>query len=127
MQSPSQFNWEGVLMEMQKLDVLQEHVQVMNSQCEAMESRLHTTNQSCRYLLERAEGLRAQKQTTSARQDIITLFLARFALSPAEIESITSRDVPVGKRMFDAMDRLERIRDDCRVLMSGEGGETKAG
>ncbi|KAG9124916.1 Golgi transport complex subunit 6 [Ceratobasidium sp. 392] len=110
-----------------KLDVLQEHVQVMNAQCEAMENRLRVTNQSCKYLLERAEGLRAQKQTTSARQEIITLFLDRFTLSPAEVEAITSRDVPVGKRMFDAMDKLERIREDCRVLMSGEGGENKAG
>lgn len=92
-----------------------------------MESRLRTTNSSCRYLLERAEGLRAQKQTTSTRQGIISLFLERFTLSAAELEAITSRDVPVGKRMFDAMDKLERIRQDCRVLMTGEGGETKAG
>ncbi|QRV75275.1 Conserved oligomeric complex COG6 [Ceratobasidium sp. AG-Ba] len=110
-----------------KLDVLQEHVQVMNAQCEAMENRLRVTNQSCKYLLERAEGLKAQKQTTSARQEIITLFLERFTLSSTEAEAITSRDVPVGKRMFDAMDKLERIREDCRVLMSGEGGENKAG
>ncbi|KAG9104660.1 Golgi transport complex subunit 6 [Ceratobasidium sp. 370] len=117
----------GSLTRVQKLDALQEHVQVMNSQCEAMENRLRMTNQSCRYLLERAEGLRAQKQTTGARQEIITLFLERFTLSPAEVEAVTSRDVPVGRRMFDAMDKLERIREDCRVLMSGEGGETKAG
>ncbi|KAG8678320.1 Golgi transport complex subunit 6, partial [Ceratobasidium sp. 395] len=110
-----------------KLDVLQEHVQVMNAQCEAMENRLRVTNQSCKYLLERAEGLRAQRQSTGARQEIITLFLERFTLSPAEVEAITSRDIPVGKRMFDAMDKLERIREDCRVLMNGEGGETKAG
>ncbi|CAE6415807.1 unnamed protein product [Rhizoctonia solani] len=110
-----------------KLDVLRDHVQVMNSQCEAMETRLRTTNQSCKYLLERAEGLRAQQQTTSTRQEIIGLFLDRFTLSAAELEAIASRDVPVGKQMFDAMDKLERIREDCRVLMTGEGGETKAG
>jgi hypothetical protein len=92
-----------------------------------METRLRTTNQSCKYLLERAEGLRAQQQTTSTRQEIIGLFLDRFTLSAAELEAIASRDVPVGKQMFDAMDKLERIREDCRVLMTGEGGETKAG
>ncbi|KAF8753532.1 Oligomeric complex COG6 [Rhizoctonia solani] len=110
-----------------KLDVLRDHVQVMNLQCEAMETRLRTTNQSCKYLLERAEGLRAQQQTTNTRQEIIALFLDRFTLSAAELEAITSRDIPVGKQMFDAMDKLERIREDCRVLMTGEGGETKAG
>lgn len=117
----------GSLSNAQKLDVLREHVQVMNAQCEAMETRLRSTNQSCKYLLERAEGLRAQQQTTNTRQEIITLFLDRFTLSAVEIEAITSRDIPVGKRMFDAMDKLERIREDCRVLMTGEGGETKAG
>ncbi|CAE6537103.1 unnamed protein product [Rhizoctonia solani] len=110
-----------------KLDVLRDHVQVMNSQCEAMETRLRTTNQSCKYLLERAEGLRAQQQTTGTRQEIIALFLDRFTLSAMELEAITSRDVSVGRQMFDAMDKLERIREDCRVLMTGEGGETKAG
>ncbi|CAE6466721.1 unnamed protein product [Rhizoctonia solani] len=110
-----------------KLDVLQDHVQVMNAQCEAMENRLRTTNQSCKYLLERAEGLRAQQQTANTRQEIIALFLDRFTLSTVELEAIASRDVPVGRQMFDAMDKLERIREDCRVLMAGEGGETKAG
>ena len=37
------------------------------------------------------------------------------------------RDVPIGQRFFEAMDRTERIREDCRVLMSGEDGPTKAG
>jgi len=61
------------------------------------------------------------------KKSIITLFLARFTLSEDEVEAVTSRDVPVGKRFFDAMSKTERIREDCRVLMAGEDGPTKAG
>ena len=58
---------------------------------------------------------------------IISLFSKRFLLSDAEVEAITSRDVPVGPRFLEAMDRTERIREDCRVLVSGEDGTSKAG
>ena len=43
------------------------------------------------------------------------------------MEAITSREIPVGKRFFSAMDKAERIRNDCRVLMAGEDGPTRAG
>ena len=67
------------------------------------------------------------RQEISTRQTIITLFLARFTLTPDEAEAIASREVPVGPRFFAAMDKAERVRDDCRVLMAGEDGPTKAG
>jgi hypothetical protein len=67
------------------------------------------------------------RQEVEDKKSIITLFLARFTLTEAEIEALTSRDVPIGQRFFDAMDKTERIREDCRVLMAGEDGSTKAG
>jgi hypothetical protein len=57
----------------------------------------------------------------------VTLFLARFTLNDEEVEAMTSRDVPIGPRFFKAMDKTEKIRSDCRVLMSGEDGPTQAG
>jgi len=63
----------------------------------------------------------------AARQSIVSIFLSQFTLTEAETEAITSRDVPVGKRVFDAMDRTEKIRDSCQILLSGEDGSTKAG
>ena len=35
--------------------------------------------------------------------------------------------MPVGPRFFAAMDKAASIRDDCRVLMTGDEGDTKAG
>jgi hypothetical protein len=67
------------------------------------------------------------RQEVEARKSIVTLFLARFTLNDEEVEAMTSRDVPVGTRFFAAMDKTEKIRNDCRVLMSGEDGPTQAG
>jgi len=63
----------------------------------------------------------------TSKQSIISLFLSQFTLNEAETEAITSRDIPVGKRMFEAMDRTEKIRDSCQVLLTGEDASTNAG
>lgn len=68
------------------------------------------------------------RASTALKQSIVTVFLARFTLSEADLRAINSREVPVGRELFRAMDKTEAIRKDCRVLLSGEGGEsTKAG
>ena len=55
----------------------------------------------------------------------LLLFLDRFILND-EVEAITSREISLGSQFFSAMNKTERIRGDCRVLMSGEDGPTKA-
>ena len=67
------------------------------------------------------------RQEVQVKKSVVDAFLARFALTEKEIEAMTSRDVPVSKEFFKAMERTERIRDDCRVLMAGEDGPTQAG
>ena len=57
---------------------------------------------------------------------ITSLFLARFTLDGAEVEALSSRDIPIGQRFFDAMDKTERIREDCRVLVAGGGWINKS-
>ena len=68
------------------------------------------------------------RATTSSRQSLVHLFLTRFTLSESEVKALTSREVPVGPALFAAMDKTERIRADCRALLSGEAGQgTQAG
>jgi hypothetical protein len=67
------------------------------------------------------------RHQVKTRQSIVTLFLARFTLSPNEAEALSSSEVPVGPKFFAAMDRAQAIRDDCRVLMAGEESPSKAG
>lgn len=68
------------------------------------------------------------RATTTVQQTLVHLFLARFTLTEHEVKALTSREVPVGPELFAAMDKVERIRADCRALLSGEAGEgTQAG
>ena len=61
------------------------------------------------------------------RISIVSLFLSRFTLNDHEVSAITSRDVTLAEDFFAAMDKTEKIRSDCRVLMAGEDGPTKTG
>lgn len=121
------FTCRGALIRNKKLDVLTAHVSQMRAKCDQIQAQLQASNDACKYLLERAEGLQTQRKTLTARSELVSSFLKRFTLTEAEADAMISRDVPVGQSMFDAMDRTERIREDCRVLLSGEGGESQAG
>ena len=61
------------------------------------------------------------------RKFIVLLFLNHFALGDDEVEVITFREISLDPRFFSAMNKTERTRGDCRALMSGEDGPTKAG
>lgn len=131
----------------QKLANLQSHLDAMHVCCNEVQEQLDQANTGTRYLLEHAQGLRSQRfvlsssllfsadlhpepysASTTTQQTLLHLFLTRFTLSDAELRALTSRDVPVGRELFDAMDKTERIRMDCRALLSGEAGEgTQAG
>ncbi|KIK63403.1 hypothetical protein GYMLUDRAFT_197030 [Collybiopsis luxurians FD-317 M1] len=111
----------------EKLSALQKHVSAMHVSYDEAEKQLQLTNESSKSLLERAGNLREERQEVEVQKSIVSLFLERFTLNEEEIEALTSRDVPVGKRFFQAMDKTEKIREDCRVLMAGEDGPTKAG
>jgi hypothetical protein len=76
--------------------------------------------------------LTASRRTTTASQStLLSLFLARFTLTEAEAEAVTSRAVPIGTEFFAALDRLAQIRSDCAVLLvgreEGEQGGMRAG
>lgn len=70
---------------------------------------------------------RLPRTSTQLRSTLIDLFLSRFTLAQAELESLTSRDVQVGPSLFAAMDRVTAIRRDCRALLGGDEGGTTAG
>lgn len=111
-----------------KLSMLQSHLDEMNVCCDEVQAELDRANSGTKYLLEHAQGLREQRTTAAVQQSLVHVFLARFTLTDAELRALSSRDVPVGPELFAAMDKTERIRADCRALLSGEAGEgTQAG
>ncbi|SPO37663.1 related to conserved oligomeric Golgi complex component 6 [Pseudozyma flocculosa] len=103
----------------------------MHASCDDVESRLRSAAISSRYLVEHAEGLERQRQATQLHRHLSSRFLDRFTLSSEERDAIHSRQVRVGSRLFAAIDHLDRIRADCRILLEGSdpngvGGGTRA-
>ncbi|WWD09169.1 hypothetical protein V865_007291 [Kwoniella europaea PYCC6329] len=111
----------------QKLEVLREHMKEMQVRCDQVQSELDQANSGTKYLLERADGLRSQRASAQLRSSLINLFLSKFTLSEAELAALGSREVAVGPSLFDALDRVEKIRKDCEVLLGGEEGKMQAG
>lgn len=101
----------------------------MLARASTAQAKLNETNAACKFLLDKAGGLQNQRTSTRARQTVIAAFLARYTLTDAETDAITLRDVPVGKRLFAAMDRVQAIRGDCYVLLGASDDEdgTRAG
>ncbi|PFH46076.1 hypothetical protein AMATHDRAFT_8263 [Amanita thiersii Skay4041] len=110
----------------QKVGELQKHVELMRKSCDEAEAHLQRTQESSKDLLERANGLREEREQVEMKKLVAASFLGRFTLTAEESEAITGRDVPVGPRFFAAMDKTEQIRNDCRLLISAEG-PTQAG
>jgi hypothetical protein len=67
------------------------------------------------------------RASAQLRSLIIERFLGRFTLSDSELAALTSREIPVGTSLFEALDRVERIRFDCQALLAGEEGTVQAG
>ncbi|WRT63924.1 uncharacterized protein IL334_000851 [Kwoniella shivajii] len=111
----------------EKLEVLREHMREMQVRCDQVQSELDQANSGTKYLLERADGLRSQRASAQLRSSLISLFLSRFTLSESELAALGSREVVVGQTLFDALDRVEKIRKDCEVLLGGEEGKMQAG
>lgn len=111
-----------------KLNDLQSHLSSMHTTVDGVQAQLSKANSGTKHLLSSAASLRAERLATADKQAIVTVFLKRFTLSDREIKAMTSRDVPVGRELFHAIERTEAIRKDCRVLMGGDAAEeAKAG
>lgn len=67
------------------------------------------------------------RKDVEVKKSIIDLFLTKFTLTEEEAGIIKSGDAPIGTRFFQVMDKIDKIRDDCRVLMVGEEGPTQSG
>lgn len=95
----------------------------MHGVVDSVQAQLATANSGTKHLLFSAASLRTERLATADKEAIVTVFLRRFTLSEKEIRAMNSREVPVGRDLFDAIERTETIRQDCRVLLSGEASE----
>lgn len=116
----------------QALSDVTRHIDGLYATCNDIDSQLTRADESTRYLLEHADGLRKQRSATAQNATLLDAFLARFTLTEAQREAIEAQSLPaVGPLLFEAMDRLEAIRADCHVLLvgreEGQQGGMRAG
>ncbi|GHJ85315.1 hypothetical protein NliqN6_1717 [Naganishia liquefaciens] len=114
----------------EQLQALRAHMHEMRETCDAVQGQMDEANAGTSGLVARANALRSQQQFAHMRQEISQLFLARFTLTPDEVAllrdpSSFSHD-SVGKPLFDVMDKVQRIRRDCRALFELVGAEAVA-
>ena len=98
---------------------LSDDVAAMHTSCDAVKDKLRAAQESSRYLVEHAEGLERQRAAALTQVEVAKLFLSRFTLTEAERASIYSREVRVGNDLFQTMDKLQRIRSECQILLQG--------
>ncbi|KAF9037914.1 Golgi CORVET complex core vacuolar protein 8-domain-containing protein [Rhodocollybia butyracea] len=98
----------------------------LGASCDEAEKHLQLAHKASQSL--REEQLLISRKTGSGIPELSCRYsLNRFTLFEEEMEALTSRNVPVGKRFFQVMDKTEQICEDCRALMAGENGPTKGG
>ena len=63
------------------------------------------------------------------RSELSSLFLKHFTLTSEESEVLNSKDVTINERLFQAMDRVNKIREDCAglFLVAGVGSNDGLG
>lgn len=103
------------------------HIGELRLACDDLNTRLGEADHSTRYLLQHANGLRKQHELTVQQSNLLNIFLDRFTLTEKEQETIDSRSIPVGTALFAAMDKINRIRTECQVLLVGQEEGIKAG
>ncbi|KAJ9125577.1 hypothetical protein QFC22_000539 [Naganishia vaughanmartiniae] len=124
----------------EQLQLLRAHMHEMQDRCSTIQADVDRANTGTEGLLRRANGLREQEQSAAIRNEISQLFLSRFTLTPAEIHLLKSRSLAssseqahsqsqgmgVDMQLFEVMDKVKRIRADCRALFEFVGADGAA-
>jgi hypothetical protein len=67
-----------------------------------------------------------KREAVAAKQTIVKAFLEKFTLTESEIQALTSQEVQVSWKIFEAMDHCEQIRSDCAILLTGDSESPKS-
>lgn len=122
----------------QDLDDLQSHLKAMHDCCDHVGERLHAAHADAQPLLQQADSLKKQRcaiyvmsvythadddddddrADIGIQQQVISAFLARFTLSPEQLQTLSSPNSTIGPPLFDVIDHLHQIREHCQLLLA---------
>jgi hypothetical protein len=91
----------------------------VHGSCGVVLGRLERAEATTSSFVQRASALREERDASQRRATHLAQFLERFQLTDAELKAV--REAPVddggGARFFAALDRVQRVRSDCALLL----------
>ncbi|KAG2178562.1 hypothetical protein INT44_001715 [Umbelopsis vinacea] len=112
------------LLAFSKLDehllILENDVSEMQASNDAMTQQLTEVNKDSSQLIEQVTSLQNRRSACDIQRIIIDSFLSTFMLTDQEIEILCSPSAPVDAQFFKALDHLQQVHSDCRLLLMTE-------
>lgn len=103
----------------QALDILDSEIDSIKQACEDVQKKYSLARTSSKHLLSQTNDLQSEREHLELQRSLASLFLERFTLKPEEEAIIVSKEPDISTGLFKVMNRLERIRQEARVLLGG--------
>ncbi|KAK4876961.1 hypothetical protein RN001_009467 [Aquatica leii] len=110
-------------------DSIYDDIAEMSQSLEDMTLRLQNAKKQTKYLLEQTNAFENDIVKNDMQQQVVTAFINKFMLTHEELVALhgskQKRDLSISPEIFDVLDKVQRIHNDCKVLMQS-GHQTLA-
>jgi hypothetical protein len=93
---------------------------MLNSTCDEMRKHISAAKREAGQMLEEATLLMTAKKESEAKQEMLNALNQHFLLSDKDLSALTNSIEPVDDRFFAVLARVQKIHDDCGVLLESE-------
>jgi len=100
---------------MKKLDIVEGHVAVLSECSKRMQQRIQAAHATTSQVVKMTEQLQRKETAAEEHRAVVSEFLARFRLRPAEVHILNHE--PVSEEFMDVLARVGRIQLDVRQLL----------
>ncbi|CAH0546527.1 unnamed protein product [Brassicogethes aeneus] len=102
-------------------DMLYNEIASMNSSVQDMMCRLQNSKTQTKQLLEQTKSLQEERDKNEIQQKVSAAFLKKFQLSPDDLIALhgnkNKRDIYLTNDIFTALDNVQTIHNNCKLLM----------
>lgn len=109
------------------LEQLEEQIEDLAGRAERAGQELSQSRQRTSGILAEAGRLREKKLITGEKMKICETFLSKFRLSEEELSRIRGSEHPIDDEFFNALEKIEVIRANCKLVVEGGGGPPGTG
>ncbi len=104
---------------------LQDEANQMKQCCDDMQKRLVSAKQRTSGLLKETSQLQGRSRSLDMKSKVASSFLSKFQLTPDQLRVLSGSSEsygsvaqpPVNDEFFEAMHRVQKIHEDCKVLL----------